>query len=117
MKGKPSDAQSPFSSLAPTLPETGLTCSAPALTFDPEEYRHFLADSDWTDAQKDEFTKALWAIVLNFVDLGLGVHPFQQVENRTPTLAEDSPSVVSSELNSNNSAMKDADSTTFVKED
>ncbi len=89
-------------------PETTAT-QAPALTFAPEEYRHFLADCDWTDAQKDEFTEALWGIVLNFVDLGFGLHPLQQIGSRTATLAAESPPVVGFEFNSSNNMTEDAD--------
>jgi hypothetical protein len=69
-----------------------------------------LADCDWTDAQKDEFTKALWQIVLNFVDFGWGFHPVQQASAiSTTTLVAESPSVVSSEFNSNNNIREVAD--------
>lgn len=63
----------------------------PALQFDPAEYREFLESCDWTDEQKDEFTAALWQIVLNFVDLGFGLHPSQGLTNLP---LADSPSVL-----------------------
>jgi len=89
-----SAAQSPCPPIAPVAPETTVR-QAPALTFDPEEYRHFLADCDWTDTQKDEFTEALWGIVLNFVDLGFDLNPVQRVID-IKGLEPDSASVISS---------------------
>jgi hypothetical protein len=67
-----------------------------ALTFDAAEFSHFLKDTDWTEAQKREFTEALWQIVVNFVDLGFSLHPVQQVIDPTKTLEGDGPSVVPS---------------------
>jgi hypothetical protein len=72
-----------------------------ALTFDPEEYLHFLEESDWTEPQKREFIEALWTIVVGFVDMGFHIHPVQQALDETKTLEPDSPSVVSSQCNSN----------------
>lgn len=48
------------------------------LSIDYEKYEHYLEDTDLTDEQKQEFMKALWNIIVNFVDLGFGVHPVQQ---------------------------------------
>lgn len=45
--------------LAPTE-DTHIQPSAHGpLAFDPQTYRHFLDDTDWTDAQKNEFISAL----------------------------------------------------------
>ncbi len=48
------------------------------LSIDYEKYEHYLEDSNLTEAQKQEFLQALWNIIVNFVDLGFGVHPVQQ---------------------------------------
>ncbi|MEA2950937.1 MAG: hypothetical protein QOJ96_457 [Alphaproteobacteria bacterium] len=101
-----STAQSPCPPIAPAAPNTTIR-QAPALTFDPEEYRHFLADCDWTDAQKDEFTEALWGIVLNFVDLGFDLNPVQKVID-IKGLELDSPNVISSETISYNTDTTEA---------
>lgn len=46
------------------------------LEIDVERYQHFL---DHLDAdQRDEALRALWQIIVAFVDLGFGVHPMQQ---------------------------------------
>lgn len=104
-----SAAQSHCSSIAPSLPEIGSDRHTPTLSFNPEAYRNFLADCDWTDSQKDEFTQALWEICLNFVDLGFGLHPLQQVEGNITTLATDSAAVISSHFNSHSNLEKVAD--------
>ena len=65
-----------------------------ALAFDAQEFCHFLADCDWTEAQKREFVEELWKIIVGFVDLGFDLHPIQQVIDRTETLEEDSSTVL-----------------------
>lgn len=72
------------------------TPSRPALTFDPQEFCHYLADSDWTQEQKVEFIEALWQIVVSFVDLGFDLHPVQRVIDVSSTLEPDSTVVLDS---------------------
>ncbi len=50
-----------------------------ALTIDYALYEHHLENSDLTEDQKREFLDTLWNIIVNFVDLGFGVHPLQHV--------------------------------------
>ncbi|NKX63300.1 hypothetical protein HEP89_04250 [Labrenzia sp. 5N] len=50
-----------------------------ALQIDFEKYMHFLDDPSISDAQKQEFIETIWSILLQFVDLGFGIHPIQQV--------------------------------------
>jgi len=64
------------------------------LSIDYEKYEHYLEDSNLTEAQKQEFLQALWNIIVNFVDLGFGVHPVQQAiaascGKKQETLAKD----------------------------
>lgn len=54
---------------------------APAITVDYDLYAHFLDDADLTEDQKREFLQAVWNIIVEFVSLGFGVHPAQQVQN------------------------------------
>ena len=54
---------------------------APSLTIDYALYQKYLDNSDMSDAHKCEFLDALWLIIVSFVDLGLGVHPLQQVDD------------------------------------
>lgn len=80
----------------------------PALKFDPRKYSHFLNETGWTEAQKDEFTEALWLIIVSFVDRGYNLHPVQSVASET-TLEVDSPSVVGSASNSTTYEEKDVE--------
>lgn len=75
-------------------PQSG--SAKPALTFDAQEFCHYLADCDWTEEQKVEFVEALWQIVLSFVDLGFDLHPVQQVIESPSTLELDSGGVLES---------------------
>jgi hypothetical protein len=68
----------------------------PALTFDAQEFVHFLAESDWTEEQKLEFIQELWQIVVSFVDLGFDLHPVQQVIASPSMLEPDSDGVLES---------------------
>ena len=55
------------------------TANAPRmLTLDVDRYQKYLDDADLSDAQKQDVLEALWSIIVNFVDLGFGVHPVQR---------------------------------------
>ena len=60
----------------------------PVITVDYEKYAHFLEDSDLTEEQKQEFLQTLWNIIVEFVSMGVGVHPVQQAQNSCGQLAE-----------------------------
>jgi hypothetical protein len=49
-----------------------------ALQFDAHEFAHFLDESDLTHDQKLEYIRTIWSIVLQFIDMGFGIHPLQQ---------------------------------------
>lgn len=68
-----------------------------ALKFDAARYQRFLDDTDWTDAQKQEFTAAVWEIVVGFVDLGFGLNLIQHVSSERMLLEVDSPPMISSD--------------------
>ena len=57
--------------------------SPPTLMIDCERYDKYLDESDLSDAEKREFLEAFWSMVVSFVDLGIGVHPLQQVTDNT----------------------------------
>jgi len=86
-----------------------LATSTPALSLDWELFGTYLEASDLIDAQKREFIETLWSLVVNFVDLGLGLHPLQLIagnscEQRAEIarlLAPKSPAVVNSPMTSN----------------
>jgi hypothetical protein len=48
-----------------------------AIQFDAKEFAHFLEGSDWSEDQKLEYIQTIWTIVLQFIDMGFGIHPFQ----------------------------------------
>lgn len=62
-------------------PHESRTSSRPAITVDYEHYARFLADTDWTEEQKQEYLQTIWYITCELVSLGIGVHPLQQVKN------------------------------------
>ena len=45
---------------------------------DVERYQHLLDNPDLTEEQKAQMLEALWSIIVNFVELGWGVHPMQK---------------------------------------
>jgi hypothetical protein len=75
-----------------------LATSAPALSLDWELFGTYLEASDLTDAQKREFIETLWSLVVNFVDLGLGLHPLQLIAGNS---CEQRAEIVSSDMTSN----------------
>lgn len=48
-----------------------------AIQFDAQEFAHFLDESDLTHNQKLEYIQTIWGIVLQFIDMGFGIHPLQ----------------------------------------
>lgn len=51
----------------------------PSVEIDMAKYQAHLDDPSLSDEQKEEIIKALWSIMMAFVDLGFGVHPAQEV--------------------------------------
>lgn len=97
---EPTNNERPNMAAPPIAPETvelaGLSRAphAPALTFDSQEYREFVADSDLSESQQQELLAALWEIIVGFVDLGFNLHPIQHAIKDAKTLEPDSPGVV-----------------------
>lgn len=50
----------------------------PPLRLNPEDYEQQLAAFDLTETEKEDLLEALFQIIVNFVDLGFGIHPIQQ---------------------------------------
>ncbi|NWH08518.1 MAG: hypothetical protein HXY22_07760 [Alphaproteobacteria bacterium] len=61
------------------LADAFASSARPTLSVDVALYQSYLDDTDLSEAQKDEFLRALWAVVVSFVELGFEVHPLQQV--------------------------------------
>lgn len=51
----------------------------PTLEVEVDEYQAYLDDPNISDDQKAEMIEILWSIVVNFVDMGFGIHPVQEV--------------------------------------
>lgn len=50
------------------------------LTLDIDYYQPLLDDPGVSEDQKREFIETLWTIVVQFVDMGFGIHPIQQTD-------------------------------------
>lgn len=50
------------------------------LTLDLDHYQTYLDDPQISDDDKRALIKALWSIIITFVDLGFGIHPAQQTD-------------------------------------
>ena len=55
--------------------------SPPVIGVDYAAYAHFLTDTDLSEAEKQELLQSLWNAVVEFVALGFGVHPLQQIDD------------------------------------
>lgn len=51
----------------------------PVVHVDFARYQEFLDNTEMSEAQREEFLKALWSIIVAFIDLGFGIHPVQEV--------------------------------------
>ncbi len=60
----------------------------PTLTLDVELFQHMLEDTSLTDAEKQAFLETLWTIIVEFVQLGWGVHPLQKLQENSGESAE-----------------------------
>ncbi|MEM1379504.1 MAG: hypothetical protein AAGH41_02660 [Pseudomonadota bacterium] len=71
-----------------------------ALEVDIDRYTHFLADTDMSEEDKRAFLETLWAILVQFVDLGFDIHPMAHeanggpVDNNSHKFASDAPDAV-----------------------
>ena len=72
----------------PANPSAEDSSSCKRLTIDLKAYEPYLADSDLTEEQKQEFLKTLWSIVVSFVDLGFDIHPVQQAGGQETKIDE-----------------------------
>jgi hypothetical protein len=49
------------------------------LPFDPEKFRKYLAETDWSEKVQDEWLETLWNMMGTFVDLAWGTDSVQDV--------------------------------------
>lgn len=73
----------------------------PVLTVDIEKYRSLIDDPTLSEAQKEEFLRALWSIVVTFVELGFSVHPLQEVCGQDSEVLTNSPKEAFDQVKSN----------------
>lgn len=53
--------------------------STRALTLDTETYLAQMEDWDISEDEKDEYIRVLWNLMVSAVQIGLGMHPVQQI--------------------------------------
>ena len=75
----------------------------PTLSIDIDRYQEYLDGSKLTPEQKEEFLRAIWSIVVTFVELGYGVHPLQEACGKDAGGHEHSPKSGGDRLNSEDS--------------
>lgn len=68
-----------YNSAGSDLRERFDASSRPVVHVDIARYQAFLDSAEMTEAQKEEFVKVLWSIIVAFIDLGFGIHPLQEV--------------------------------------
>jgi hypothetical protein len=56
----------------------------PALSFDIEQYRKYVAEAGLTPDEERRYLEALWELVVGCVDLGFHIHPVQQTGADSP---------------------------------
>jgi hypothetical protein len=53
------------------------------LQFDPEKYRKYLPETDWSEKVQEECLNTLWNVISAFVDLGFGTDSDQNISKTT----------------------------------
>ena len=59
------------------VPDIQLPISKPSLSVDVDYYQSIIDDPEVSDERKRELIEIVGAIVMNFIDIGFGVHPVQ----------------------------------------
>ncbi|WP_397544650.1 hypothetical protein [Roseovarius salis] len=72
----------------------------PTLTVDVARYQEYLDGADLTPEQKEEFLRAVWSIVVTFVELGYGVYPLQEACGKDSGGDDQGPKSADDRLNS-----------------
>lgn len=62
-----------------SLSENFTSSAQRTIIVDVEKYDEYMRDTGMSPEQKEEFLRAMWTVVMTFVELGFGVHPLQQV--------------------------------------
>lgn len=80
--------------------ETFSTAARPTLSIDIDRYQDYLDGADLTPEQKEEFLRAMWSIVVTFVELGYGVHPLQEACGQAAEGKDQAPKMTMDRLDS-----------------
>jgi hypothetical protein len=67
------------------FPPVGTRVSNRDVEVDLAKYQSFIDDPSLTPEQREDVIKTIWSIIINFVDLGFGVHPMQEVCGKDDT--------------------------------
>lgn len=76
----------------------GMRVSNRDVEVDLAKYQSYIDDPSLTPEQREDVIKTIWGIIINFVDLGFGVHPMQEVCGKDDT-ALDRGGVLDSDSN------------------
>lgn len=57
------------------------TLSKPTLSVDVDYYQNIIDDPEVSEERKRELIEIVGAIVMNFIDIGFGVHPVQLAQD------------------------------------
>ena len=74
----------------PPDPETPNTLKP--LSADLSRFAHHLEGTSLSDAQKQDMLETLWALMIQFVDLGFGLSPTQNICGQLVEIADHLPS-------------------------
>lgn len=75
-----------------------------SLTLDVDYYQSFLDNDDIPEDKKRELIETLWAIMVQFVDMGVGIHPLQNAdENADKALHPEVIKMIADAANTNTS--------------
>lgn len=84
----------------PNILEAFSATTRPTLSIDVARYQEYLDGSDLTPEQKEEFLRAMWSVVVTFVELGYGVHPLQEACGKDAGGHDQGPQKAGDSLNS-----------------
>lgn len=75
----------------PNFPEHLNFSAESSISFDADEFLHFLDDQEWTVEQKREYVQAMWALVTALLDWNFRFHPVQEAIDQAKHLERESP--------------------------
>jgi len=58
--------------------QAGASAPQPRLEFNAQDYVAYVDDMDLTQEEAETLLRALWDIMMAFVDMGFGIHPVQE---------------------------------------